>query len=611
MDKSGFGFKCTHCIAVFCFVFSIVLTDLMCITNARAAVFGLPEPGSMLAVSQKHTDPLLRGLKVDYDNPLNFQFIFDTADEDDVTQDQARMMINYFFAALAVPDESLWVNLSPYEADRVIEASLGQTDLGRDMLAQDYVLKQLSSSLTHPDTESGEKYWSGINNSSSIMHNSETGGFSKIWITPDIENLEVMEGDGFVWVARAGLTAQTEADYLAMQKSSIGANSRILPDSSVMAEGENMISPLHTILPSVINEINNGSSFSSLRQMYNAMILAMWFKKRFKESFYSGYIDKQNVRGIDIQDKSSKDKIFDLYRQAFEEGAYNVVRRERLNGQTHKRRYTSGGIAGMDKVSSALEKPGILKKISRYAAKITAIGALVAMIAGCEYEADGFDRDPDYVPITYADPDDPDNLFDGAGIQHSFGADGLYTVDLKENVSLIKGDVIGISLGFPKAVDGAVNLWLGKQVVFQLRAPAAGTVSMVEIVVKEDIEIDSLPVKINSEENPDALVVPLSFEIVGNINETGGDSFKISDAGAEDTDTANSALEKDQQKWNQGGLAMQALGSGLEDKFAVSDGTEKKFNMAGLPLDVFSDGIKYKIFTKRFVAPDQVLAMAE
>ena len=29
-------------------------------------------------------------------------------------------MIKYFFAALTIPDKDIWVNLSPYEKDRMI-----------------------------------------------------------------------------------------------------------------------------------------------------------------------------------------------------------------------------------------------------------------------------------------------------------------------------------------------------------------------------------------------------------------------------------------------------------------------------------------------------------
>ena len=60
---------------------------------------------------------------------------------------QANQLVKYFLAGLTIPEGDLWVNLSPYEKDRMVPAALGQTDLGRDLLAQDYILKQLTASL--------------------------------------------------------------------------------------------------------------------------------------------------------------------------------------------------------------------------------------------------------------------------------------------------------------------------------------------------------------------------------------------------------------------------------------------------------------------------------
>ena len=53
--------------------------------------------------------------------------------------------IEYFLAALTIQESDLWVNLSPYEKDRIIPEALSSTKMGRDMLAQDYILKQISS----------------------------------------------------------------------------------------------------------------------------------------------------------------------------------------------------------------------------------------------------------------------------------------------------------------------------------------------------------------------------------------------------------------------------------------------------------------------------------
>ena len=101
---------------------------------------------------------ILQGLKINPNDPFRLEFI--TSGK--VTKDELSKLVSYFLACLTIPESDLWVNLSPYEPGRIIPASLQPTELGKDMLAQDYLLKQLSAGLTHPDTLQGKKYWDEI-----------------------------------------------------------------------------------------------------------------------------------------------------------------------------------------------------------------------------------------------------------------------------------------------------------------------------------------------------------------------------------------------------------------------------------------------------------------
>ena len=40
--------------------------------------------------------------------------------------------------------------------------NLGQTEMGRDMLAQDYILKQLTASLIYPEKHLGKTFWDEV-----------------------------------------------------------------------------------------------------------------------------------------------------------------------------------------------------------------------------------------------------------------------------------------------------------------------------------------------------------------------------------------------------------------------------------------------------------------
>jgi len=297
--------------------------DVLRVKTSAASQLSLPEPAALLMSSDGYSSPLLKGLRLDPEDPLHIEFVIDTASEADVSKEEASRLIRYFLAGLTIPQDSLWVNLSPEERDRVIEEDLGQTDLGRDMLAQDYVLKQLASSLTHPDTPIGEAYWRVENGKLTIENR-----LGKIWIVPD---KSVVHEQGTM---------------------------ALITEASLKAESESVSHDV--LLPAITRELNHGRHFSLTRQLYHSLILAVWFKKKFEESFYACYLDKSQVNGIDIEDKAVKDKIWNLYCEAFRKGVYDVLRTSVDSGQIQiqgqgkreRRRYFSGG---QNYISSSLK----------------------------------------------------------------------------------------------------------------------------------------------------------------------------------------------------------------------------------------------------------------
>ncbi len=145
-------------------VISLAFSPAFCYAQS-AFVANLPEPGQLVGISETFTPILVKGLVVYPDKPLNFDFIVDSGNdsaEQSAIKEQSEKIVKYFLAALTVPEDSLWVNLSPYEKDRIIDDGLGQTLLGRDMLAQDYVLKQLTASMIYPENQLGKDFWSRI-----------------------------------------------------------------------------------------------------------------------------------------------------------------------------------------------------------------------------------------------------------------------------------------------------------------------------------------------------------------------------------------------------------------------------------------------------------------
>src|SRR4029077_15246720 len=125
----------------------------------------MPAPGAMVHLSPQYTPAYLKGIVIHPENALKFDFIIYKGDKplsDAQKREEYTKLTKYFLASLAIPDEDQWVNLSPYEKDRIIKDNFGKTEMGRDLLAQDYLLKQITASLIYPQDHLGKKFWDKI-----------------------------------------------------------------------------------------------------------------------------------------------------------------------------------------------------------------------------------------------------------------------------------------------------------------------------------------------------------------------------------------------------------------------------------------------------------------
>lgn len=325
------------------FVGAIFLSDLVRVKATQASTLGLPEPNTILNVSASFSLPSLIGLKINPEKPLEFEFIIDGGSSQELAQDEIKKVVQYFMAALTVPTEDLWVNLSPYENDRIIPDSLGQTDLGKELLAQDYILKQISASLTHPDSEIGKRYWDIQTDSSKSNSALASSEFDKIWIQPGSINL--YEETGSVIINRAELDVLTERDYIALQHNELLKTIKQRDSSSSQFLKK-------SILPEIRKAVNVGGNFARLRQLYRSLILAVWFKEKFKNSFYKHYIAQNKIKNLQLNDPDLKEKIYSLYCSAFEQGVYELIKTEKQEGKAVRRKYFAGGINNVNLSSS-------------------------------------------------------------------------------------------------------------------------------------------------------------------------------------------------------------------------------------------------------------------
>src|SRR6202142_1616612 len=198
-----------------------------------AQEFRLPTPGVMVHLSPEFNPPILKGIKVHPDNPFKFDFILDRGDslplvgrvreggKQEQLKQQATKLIKYFLASLTIPEKDLWVNLSPYEKNRIVPNAFGRTEMGRDLLAEDYMLKQITASLIYPEGEIGKKFWKRIYEEAQKKFgttNIPVNTFNKVWIVPEKAVMYENVKAGTAYVVESKLKVMLEQDYLSMTK---------------------------------------------------------------------------------------------------------------------------------------------------------------------------------------------------------------------------------------------------------------------------------------------------------------------------------------------------------------------------------------------------------
>jgi hypothetical protein len=325
------------CIVVIAFICSSVMP----VPKVQAqGLLGLPKPGTMVSLSPTYQPAILKGLTVHQDNPFLFDFIVDVGQDHlqgQALKQEGEKLIKYFLASLAIADKDLWVNLSPYEKNKIVPQALGQTEMGRDLLEEDYILKQITASLIYPESGLGKVFWDRVYAAAQAKFATTqipVNTFNKVWIVAD--KAEVFEHAQTVLVVNCHLKVMLEEDYLALQKHTAPNNSHSI-SSQIIRE---------VVLPALEKEVNQGKNFAHLRQICNSLILASWYKKNLKTALLNQvYTDKEKIKGIDLQDKTIQEQIYHRYLEAYKKGVFNYIKEDAglTQGVLIPRKYFSGG----------------------------------------------------------------------------------------------------------------------------------------------------------------------------------------------------------------------------------------------------------------------------
>ncbi len=334
----------------------------------------LPSVGSLVPLSPVFQPAVLRGIQVDPFKHLELSFIVDAGESGltgDKLQDQTNELIHYFLASLAIPEEDLWVNLSPYENDRVVPDALGKTEMGRDLLAQDYILKQVTASLLYPDDELGKQFWQRVYKKAYEQYgttNIPVNTFNKVWILPG--KVKIYEENDRAIITEANMKVMLEEDYLSKENNlevdaQAEANETAKLSSEIIRE---------IVIPEIEKEINEGKNFAKVRQIYYSLVLAHWFKTKLKNVLLNKiFADLSKTKGFESKNPEVIDKIYDQYVESFKKGVCNILRIDFDENEKKyiPRKYFSGGaslIIPEDSIEPATAGSAI--KVLRTAAKL-------------------------------------------------------------------------------------------------------------------------------------------------------------------------------------------------------------------------------------------------
>ena len=332
------------------FFFAITILN----PNSYAQPGVLSPPGQMIGLTPGIRPAVIKGIKVFAEKPLQMDFIIDAGDsglDETSLKSESEDLIKYFLASLTIPEEDMWVNLSPYENNRVIPERFGQTIMGRELLAQDYILKQLTASLLYPEEDIGKTFWEKIYKKAQETYGTTDipiNTFNKVWIVPDLAKVYVNQDTAFI--AQSHLKVMLEGDYLALKENLANEQFSMNElETQDAREVSNLSSDVvrELIIPQIEKEVNEGEHFAKLRQIYQAMILATWYKRNLKESFLGQhYASQGKVEGVNHDDPQAAEKIYKQYLEAFKIGVFDFIKEEydSTTQQVTEKKYFSGGI---------------------------------------------------------------------------------------------------------------------------------------------------------------------------------------------------------------------------------------------------------------------------
>jgi hypothetical protein len=299
-------------------------------------------------------------------------------------RNSSELAYNTFFVGLFMPNNLFWVNLNPWEPNRLLGDGLEKTDAGRVMLEADLQMKKDFANYKNPcESDVGAQYWKKLDEKSDQLvqnlkkkypndfNEKDIITFSTVsrnWIVPDKINAQ---GTGdTIYLESATLKIESEPVYEHSQydvkdrltflfsqsvKDDLAAAAKEYGKYSMELQDE-MIRPL------VIRDINTQKEYADLRTVYHSLILAQWYKNKFQSSpaLFSDEFNSGKIVSYESDTPWKPESTWQAYRTSFEEHEYECIKTQEFTQGTTKitstKTYEGGGVK-FDNIPLSITEP--------------------------------------------------------------------------------------------------------------------------------------------------------------------------------------------------------------------------------------------------------------
>jgi hypothetical protein len=185
----------------------------------------------------------------------------------------AQKFTEYFLIGLFSSDDRFWANLNPAEPYRIVDSELADTDIGRILLYSDLKLKEDTCELMDPKrSDIGAQYWNLLYARAQELGTNEIPVINRVWIEPDA--VEVCERGNRLVILKSRFRVSLEKI-----SSEPDGDSQNPAQKQLQTYATHLVKKL--IVPVLTEKINEGASYVYLRQVYQSLILARWYRNKF------------------------------------------------------------------------------------------------------------------------------------------------------------------------------------------------------------------------------------------------------------------------------------------------------------------------------------------